>query len=134
MKFSIPFDELGKLDPWKIAVFMGIGTVLSVLITGLFTDDDAPWMVAMSGWLLYAWLVPVLGFLSDKWSKHSFRSVIAYFILGFIYCGLAQFVSGLSIFDLREYQLLISAMTLFFMVGVFMSRVLRGIVTFMEQG
>lgn len=134
MRFSLPFDDLSKLDPLKIAISMGLITIICIFFSGFFSEDDTPWMVAMSGLLLYAWLVPVLSFISQEWAKHSFKSVISYIVLGVIYCFLAGYVSGFSIFELREYQLLISAMTMFFIVGVFMSRVLRGIAKFMEQG
>lgn len=134
MKFSIPFDELGTLDPLKIAISMGIGTIVCILIGGFFLSQDNIWMVAMSGLLLYAWLVPVLSFISKEWARHSIKSVISYIFLGGIYIFLAGWRSGISIFDLPEYQLLISAMTLFFFVGVFMAKVLRAMAKFMEQG
>ncbi len=134
MKFSIPFSELSKLDPLRIAVAMGAGTVICILLGKLFFSSDTVWMIAMSGSLLYAWLVPVLSFISNQWAKHSFRSVVSYLLLTILFCFLAGLITGVSIFDLREYQLLISAMTLFFFVGVFMSRVLRAIVKFMENG
>lgn len=127
-------EQLQKVNPVRFAIFVALFSVLITFLSQFFMQaDDAAWLVSMAGLLLYAWLVAVVSFFNKQWASYTWQSILCYFLLAILLGLVAYLVSGISIFKLREYQLLISAVTLFFFVAIVMSKVIRGIRNFLES-
>jgi|GEM_PF-1278834 len=127
-------EQLQKVNPVQFAVFVVLFCApLSFLSQFFMQSADAPWLVGMAGLLLYAWLVAVVSFFNKQWASYTWQSILSYFFIALILGLVAYLASGISIFKLREYQLLISAVTLFFFVAIVMSKVIRGVRNFLES-
>lgn len=134
MNFRLDYSTLASLSPVRMAAYMGLGTLVVMFGVWLFAGNaDAPWEMAMSGLLLYSWLVTVVSFFSTHFNRHTLQSVACYFGLLLVLGGVAYGLTRLSIFDLPEYQLFLSAMTLFYVVAIVLSRGLRSLAAFIER-
>ena len=134
MKLSLEPDDLSKISPFRLAFFIMLGTVLSIIVVGIYsTDQEIEWVIAIAGLLLFAWLTAVFGFFNPSWGKHALLSVLYYFILMGIHLGVAHLISTTKFLEMREYQLLLAAITLFFGVAIVMSKAIKSMSEFFAK-
>lgn len=133
MRLTLPADALDRVDPIKLALFLLGGTIVAIFIYGnLSTDEEIEWLIATSGLGLYAWLVSVISFFNPSWGKYTLRAVLCFPIFAIAALFTAYFVSSTNIFDMVEYQLMVTATTIFFGVATVMSKIIQGMTHFFE--
>jgi len=134
MKTSVVVNDLDKVKPIRFAIFMMIATLLCIVIFGYFSsDEEIEWFIATAGLGLFAWMNAVLAFFSPNWANHALKSILSYIIMVFLYLGTAYLISTTSFFDLREYQLMLTSTTMFFVVAIFMAKLIKGITEFFSR-
>ncbi len=134
MKVSLASDGLSKVSPLRLAFFIMLGTVASIIVVGMYSaDQEIEWVIAIAGLLLFAWLTAVFGFFNPNWGKHALLSLLYYFILMGIHLGVAHLISTTQFFEMREYQLLLAAITLFFLVAIVMSKAIKSMTEFFSK-
>lgn len=134
MKIGLSIHELDKASPFRLAGFMMLGTIACIVLFGYFSaDEEIEWLIAIAGLLLFAWVSAVLGFFNPAWGKYALQSVISYLIMVVVLLGVAFLVSTTSIQDMRVYQSMLLATSLFFGVAIVVSRVIQGITQFFSK-
>jgi len=134
MKFTLPADALSRVNPIYFAILILLGTMITIVVWGSFSSDETiEWFIATSGLCFYAWMVTLFSFFNSKWGKYTIQSIVCYPILGFAMLSVAHFVSTTYIDELIEYQMLLVAITIFFVVSIVMSKVIQGITLFFHE-
>ena len=134
MKIGLSINELDKASPFRLAGFMMLGTIACIVLFGYFSaDEEIEWLIAIAGLLLFAWVSAVLGFFNPSWGKYALQSVLSYIVMVIVLLGVAFLVSTTSIQDMRVYQSMLLATSMFFGVSIVVSRVIQGITHFFSQ-
>lgn len=133
-KISLPANALYSINPIYLALLTVVVASITIVVWGNFSSDETiEWFIATCGLCFYAWMVTLFSFFNSKWGKFTLQSVVCYPIIGFIMLSVAHFVSTTYIDELIEYQMLLVAITIFFVVATVMSKVIQGITLFFHE-
>ncbi|MBK8442877.1 MAG: hypothetical protein IPL35_05425 [Sphingobacteriales bacterium] len=131
---SLYEKRLEQFEPFRLAaLILGITLLLMLLFRVFGSEKEKMWLFASTGLGFYVWVNAVLGFFNRNWVRYLGRSVLAFIAVLTILMISAYFLSGISILQLREYQLMITAFSLFFFFSIGLVRLIKGIIEFLEQ-
>lgn len=125
--------HFGSINPLKAGLYICcLSLPLLFLYSCFLTDKSDLWTPALGALILYSWAVVIFGFFSTRWLRYALRAVIAYFLLMLVLGVFIYFLSHTLIFYFHEYRSLLLAVTLFFGMGLVISRIIRSLADFFE--
>lgn len=132
--FSQPADSLHQVRPLRMALYMGVLSLLAMLIFGLTSSDpEIEWLLALTGIVLFAWMIAVVGFFNKRWKRFLLHAILGFILLNVVLLSAAQLISTSDLRDLPEFQSMLMASVLFFVVALFMSKFIQGLTDFFES-
>jgi|GEM_PF-4054474 len=122
-----------NINPIKTGLYIAAFSLpLMWLYSWFITDMSALWTPALGSLILYSWAIVIFGFFSTRWLRYALRAVIAYFFLMLVLGVFTYFLSHTLIFSFHEYRSMLLAVTLFFGMGLVISRIIRSLADFFE--
>lgn len=132
--FSTRVNSIHEVRPFRMAALLGGGTVILIVLLGFTSSDpEVEWLIALVGIVLFAWMIAVVGFFNRRWKSFFWQAILSYFILNVVLLGTAHLVSTAQLSKLPEFQQMLQAATLFFVVSLFMSKFIQSLVKFVTN-
>jgi len=117
-----------------MAALMGGGAVLLIVLFGFSSSDpEVEWLIALVGIVLFAWMVGVVGFFNQTWKSYWWQAILSYVLLNVVLLGAAHLVSTSRLSELPEFQQMLQAATLFFVVSLFTSKFIQSLTGFFSE-
>jgi hypothetical protein len=123
-----------KANPWVqlgLALATGFSGMLIIKIAGVI--GGAEYFAAMVGIILYTIMNIVVSIAHGSFLRYTIPSFYTYILLVVILFLSAKFLSGISIWQLTEYRMMLFSVTLFYTIASILVRMLRLIYELAEK-
>ena len=104
-----------------------------VLCHFIFRGDSFEFMAAFVGIVLYSIMNAVVSIFHETFMKYTWPSWMLFIALLVVLLLSARFISGVSIWALREYRMMLGSIVVFYIIASLMVRLIRAIWEFAEE-
>ena len=123
-----------QLAPWKQAAGCTILSLLGIIFCHFaFRGSSNEFLAAFTGIVFYSIMNPVISVFHESFIKYTWPSWLYYSALIVILLLSAKLFSGISIWSLPEYRMMLGSIVVFYIVTSLMVRIVRGIWEFAEE-
>lgn len=124
----------GRFTPFRQALACGSLSFAGIVICHfLFRGDSTEFMAAFTGLVLYTIMNAVISVMHESFVKYTWPSWMVYMGLSAVLLLCARYISGISIWSLREYRMMLGSITVFYIVASLLVRLVRTIWEFAEE-
>lgn len=130
----LSFGKLANAMPLKqfIAILL-TALLLMILISIISSDKEFPWFIGAAALGFYVWVNAVLGFFTKaKWVSYIAQSFGLFLAMLLLLVAAATLLSGLSLFNLREYKIMFFATFIFYTCGIVVCTIIRNVAQLMD--
>ena len=124
------YSFLGQVSPFKQSLIVFSVSFFAIVSLGLMSaNEEIEWFIAIASMGFYTWMNLVFYFFTQQNALSYIGQSVLLFILKFLLLlGTAYFISATSIFDIPEYQIMIVATLIFYLVGTIAVSIMRQVV------
>ena len=122
-----------RFSPFRQALACaGLSLVGMILCHFIFRGDSFEFMAAFVGIVLFSLMNSVVSVFHETFIKYTWPSWWFFFGLLVVLLLAARLISGVSIWTLREYRMMLSSIVVFYIITSLLVRVIRAIWEFAE--
>ena len=130
----IEVDIVNKFSPFKQALACAALSLAGmVLCHFIFRGGTFEFMAAFTGIVLYSLLNSIISVFHETFMKYTWPSWIIFIGLIIVLLFCARYISGVTIWSLNEYRMMLVSIVAFYIITSLMVRVIRGIWEFAED-
>lgn len=123
-----------NISPQKQAIGAAVISLLGMLLCHFIFDKGSyEFMAAFSGIVFYCIINPLISVFHESFAKYTLPSWGLYVILLILLLLAARRISGISIWSLPEYQMMLGSITLFYVMISLIVRLIRLIWEYAES-
>jgi hypothetical protein len=123
-----------RFSPIRQALACGGLALLGMVICHfIFRGETFEFMAAFTGIVIYSLMNSVVSVFHETFIKYTWPSWIIFVVLVAILLLCARLISGVSIWSLNEYRMMLSSIAFFYFVTSLMVRVIRAVWEFAEE-
>lgn len=123
-----------KVNPWLqfgLAIAVGlVGMVICKIVQG---QGSSEYLAAMAGIILFTLINVVVSVAHTSFLRYTVPSYYIYGLLLIVLLLSAKYISGISIWKLTEYRMMLFSITLFYFIASLLVRLLRYIYEIAES-
>lgn len=130
----ITSEAAGKISPFRQALACGALSLLGMLLTHfIYRGDSFEFMAAFTGIVLYSIMNSVVSVFHESFVKYTWPSWMIFIALLVVLLLSARLISGISIWQLREYRMMLGSIVVFYIITSLLVRLVRTIWEFAEE-
>ena len=132
-RIFLSYESIAKASPLRQGMLVFLVAVLSILIWGTWSaDQEIEWFIGVTAVGFYAWLnITISFFRKTKQWRYVGQSFLVLFGLTIGCLWVAKLVSSTHIFDLREYQLMLASVFIFYCLGLMVATFIKNVAAVM---
>ena len=111
----------------------GLSLVGMIICHFIFRGDSFEFMAAFTGIVLYCLVNSVVSVFHETFMKYTWPSWMIFIGLLVVLLLLARLISGVSIWSLREYRMMLGSIVVFYVISSLLVRLVRAIWEFAEE-
>ena len=130
----LSFSTLKDASPLRQAVISAIIALACMLLSKLFLPNEGfEFAGAFVGIVFFCLMNSVISIFNEHFTKYTLPSYGVFIGLTAILLLTAKLISGISIWQLKEYRMMLTSITLFYFVVSLLVRLIRAIYIFAEE-
>ena len=123
-----------KFTPFRQVLACSLLSLVGMLICKIVSSDGSlAFMAAFSGVVLFAVMNSVVSIFHPTFMKYTWPSWGLFLAMLIVLLLLARFISGISIWSLHEYRMMLSSIIVFYIMTSLIVRLVRLIWEFAEE-